>query len=91
MLRMPRKQWKFWLLFAACFIVPQAINPWSFLPDYLGLRISGFPLIFFHAPEGVGYVYFDFVLFVVDLLVWYAVARAIVYGYEQLIKYQILK
>ena len=81
----------FMLLFAACFAVSQALNIWANFPEYGGWSVFGFPLLFFRFQEGAGFVYFNILYLLVDLLVWYAVAKVITLGYGQLTKYKILK
>ena len=79
------------LVFAACFAVSQAINLWSSFPQYGGWHVFGFPLLYFQFQEGAGFLYFNILFLLVDLLVWYAVAKVIMLGYGQLTKYKILK
>ena len=85
----PRR--KLWLVFAVCFVISQAINLWSIFPIYGGWHVLGFPLLFFRFQEGAGYVYFDVIYLLIDVLVWYVVARGIMFGYGQLTKYKILR
>ena len=82
---------KFWLVFAACFVVSQAINLWAVFPGYTNWHIFGFPLIYINYQYGTEYVYFNIIFFAIDLLVWYLVAKAIVYGQGQMSKFRILK
>jgi hypothetical protein len=84
-------RWKLWLVFAICLVVSQAINLWSMFPEYSGWNVFGFPLIYFQYQDGVDYVYFNIIFFLIDLAVWYLVAKAIIYGYGQLTKFKILK
>jgi hypothetical protein len=82
---------RFWLLFAICFIVPNALNPWALMPDYSGMSVSGFPLLFFQQELGVGYSYFNLIFFLLDAVIWFLVAKALVFGYRQFTKYGVLK
>ncbi len=86
-----KSNWIFWLVFAACLAVSQGINLWASFPEYSGWHVFGFPLVYFQYQEGAGYSYFNVIFFLIDLLIWYMVAKAIIYGYGQIMKYRILR
>ncbi|MBN2330616.1 MAG: hypothetical protein JXC85_02275 [Candidatus Aenigmarchaeota archaeon] len=83
--------WKLWAVFAACLVVSQMINLWGAFPNYEGRSVFGFPLVYYSYREGTELVYFNVIFFLLDLLVWYLVAKGIMYGARQLTKYKILK
>lgn len=80
-----------WMIFTALFLVSQALNPWAMLPDYAGWQVFGFPLVYYQFQDGDGYFYFNLVFFLLDILIWYLVARGIVFGHRQFTKYRIIK
>jgi uncharacterized membrane protein len=89
-IRMFGPDWKLWAVFVICLAVSQIINLWDTFPEYSGLRVFGFPLVYYHHQEGTDLVYFNVIFMLIDLLVWYLVARGIMYGLHQLTKYKIL-
>jgi len=90
-IRMFGPDWKLWAVFLICLAVSQMVNIWNTFPNYAGISVFGFPLVYYQHQDGTELIYFNVVFFLVDLLVWYLVARGIMYGLRQMTKYKILK
>jgi hypothetical protein len=90
--------WKtFWLryririIFALSFLLSQAINIWQGMPDYAGLNVFGFPLLYVLWEEGTGYAYFDMITLFLDMLIIYLAVRTAFFAYTQITKYKIME
>ncbi len=83
-------RWLVWIVFIACLLVSQAVNPWATLPDYGGWYVLGFPLVYYQYQYGSELVYFNILFLLADLMIWYVVARGIIFGHRQLTKYRIM-
>ena len=81
--------WRLWSVFIACFAVSQIINPLSYLPVYESLQVMGVPLIFFYVTAGESFVYFNLIFLIIDMVVWYLVAKIIIYAYGEITKFRI--
>ena len=85
----PRR--RIWPSFIVVFLVSQAVNIWTLMPDYSAWDVFGFPFPYLRYQSGLGYSYFDAVIFLVDLVIMFIVARLLVYGYNQFTKYKLVK
>ncbi len=82
---------RIWLVFAAVFLLTQAVNIESMFVDYTGWSSFGFPLSYYQAHADYEYSYFHAVNLILDLVIMFIAARIILLGYEQLTKYRIIK
>jgi EamA domain-containing membrane protein RarD len=82
---------RIWLVFAAVFLLTQAVNIEVMFVDYTGWEAFGFPISYYHYHADYEYSYFNAVNLILDMVIMFIVARIILFGYEQLTKYRIIK
>ncbi len=82
---------RIWLVFAAVFLLTQAISIEAAFTDYSGWEPFGFPITYYSHSADHGYSYFNAVALLVDMAIMFIVARVILYGYGQMTKYRIIK
>ena len=89
--RMFKTDYKIWAVFIICLVVSQALNIWNVFPNYEGITVFGFPLVYYSHQDGSELIYFNVIFFLIDLLIWYLVAKGIMFGIRQMTKYKKIK
>ena len=82
-------RYRTWTLTILCFVLSQAVNVWAGMPDFSQWDfIFGFPLAYLMWQDSAGYIYFNVLVMLLDVLIVYVAVRLALYAYGQITKYQ---
>lgn len=81
---------RFWIILAVLFCASQVVNIWAGMPDFAQWDfVFGFPFAYLYWKDTDGFIYFNLLVMLVDLLIVYLAFRAYLYARYQTGKFEL--